>query len=228
MARKDEFVNRDPPQLPADGSMPGADVQQASEARTAQERVPLGTPSADYTVRSVYDSRPVSAGDFNVAVFSQGCSSPGPGFFTVPQGYVAVLREVLTWQEPILSYATRAEVLVSLQANKVDVANNIAIPVGNGTDLPIKCFIIADENQSVGVRWESATAPTNTFFWAHLYGNLLLKSGRPAQFEIANYAGQMNITQPGFARSMEGGIPESASQVHGLAGTRIRLRRKVK
>lgn len=191
MAFKDEFISRDP-QLPAQGDIGASDMRQASDSRDAQQLAPLGSPPADYDVRSVYDSRPVSGGDFNVILtFPAGaCITPAPVFFVVPQGYVAVLRELETWCEPILSLTTRADITVSPQINLSDIQYNNNIPVGNGTLENIKLFAIADELQKVGVIFPVFPATPGITLYAQVYGNLLLKTGRPAQFEIANYAGK--------------------------------------
>jgi hypothetical protein len=181
----------------------------------------------DYGVRSVYDSRPVSGYDFNIIVTMAAgiCVTPTPAFFTVPQGYVAVLREIETWCEPPQNLTARTDITVSAQINMVDIPYNTGIPVGNGTLENIKLFSIADELQQVGVTFPAFPASGAFTLYAQLYGNFLLKSGRPAPFEIANYAGRANITQPGMPNASN--VPDSATQVHGLGNfaRRFKVRR---
>jgi len=197
MSLKDEFINREPPQLPADTNVHAADMAQASAARADMGAAPLGTPPADYSVRSVYDSRPVFGTDFNVVVATAaggGCASSATAFFTVPSGYVAVLRHIETWCEPIPVLARRNQVTLNIQLNQVDVTLNTDIPIGTATDLPIDCFVIADEGTDLGVQFDADPVLIGFSVYALLYGNLLLKTGRPFQFEIANYAGEGSIT----------------------------------
>lgn len=217
MAFKDEFISRDP-QLPSQGPVPSADMRQGQRARVAQAAAPLGTPPADYTVRSVYDSRPISGQDFNIVLdLVQPETDPtGSYAFSVPQGYVGVLREVnIVVVTEVPDADALVDVLISLQQNGADVPYNTDIPVGLGTSFPIKCFVLADEFQTLGVRLASLTGNPNEFL-AYCYGNFLLKTGRPYPFEIGNYAGRANVTQPGMAEaSSPAGIPEAATQVHG-------------
>lgn len=209
MGNKEFWREHGDTQLPAEPRSVGAsDMRQASAARTAMAGAPLGSPPTDYDVRSVYDSRPVSAFDFNIVVsmaVSGGCVTATPAFFTVPQGYVAVLREVETWVDPPVAMSLRADVTVSLQINGSDVPYNVAIPVGNGTLENIKCFAIADEYQQMGVLFPTFPTPGAYTLYAQLYGNFILKTGRPAQFEIANYAGKGYM--PGMPRAAEPSAP---------------------
>src|SRR5271154_6175872 len=89
--------------------VPGADLLQDSASEVAVLATPLGEPPTDFSVRSVYDSRPINGYDFN---FSANTIQPlGGGVvtfnFNVPQGYRAVPRkwEILLTQPTTLSSA---------------------------------------------------------------------------------------------------------------------------
>lgn len=183
-------------QLPADPTAIPADMVQQSGSRKDARGLALGSPPSDYGVRSVYDSRPVNATDFNVfTTMSLGCGgSPFvPSGFVVPQGYVAVWRKAYAWMEPPLALSTLSDVLFSFAINGADVQYNANIPIGIGSNsVPLDCFIIADNFQTLSGKFYTSAFSGEGSATANirLYGNLLQKSGRPSIFEIANYAGQ--------------------------------------
>lgn len=184
-------------QEPADLRDVPPDVASAEAARIAQSLAPIGSPNVEAGVRSVYDSRPINGGDFNVYSSTSTPQCGGttyiPAGFTVPQGYVAILKLTDAWMEPPKVLTNRSQVTVSLQVNGGLVNQNVDIAMGNDTgDRPVSSFVIADEGQvvtariiDVGNTWGAAGKAN-----IRLYGNLLLKTGRPANLEVANIVGQ--------------------------------------
>src|SRR3990172_12098131 len=91
-----EFIERERQHPPEETS---GNVAQGSTAESQRALVDaqLGAPPADYDVRSVYDSGPLNAYDFNITATSPvdeiGASILRVSF-TVRQGFVAVLRRL--------------------------------------------------------------------------------------------------------------------------------------
>lgn len=159
-------------------------------ARDEFERSPIGAPPIDYDVRSIFDSRPVNGFDFNIVESGDiGGGEPGGVLveMTVPEGYVAVLRSISMWFEPNPQSApNRSNVLASLYLNGGPFNYNVDLPVGVEIDT-VPFFMIADEFNRIG--W-AVTLPDDPVddvtCYVHFHGNLILKSGRPAVFEVAN------------------------------------------
>lgn len=188
-----EFIDRET-QLPADSREIGAGVVPG-----ALDGVPLGNPAVDYDVRSTYDVRPVNGTDFT---FSQ-VASPTPisesgaiwvFSFTVPKGFVAVVRWY-QWaaQSPTGSITEWNDFLGSLQRNGVDFPYNTDVFLGPASKrMPV--FMLADEEQTFGVRVVSQSIDSASMGQLTMYGNLLLKTGRAYPYEIANPVGVMRQT----------------------------------
>lgn len=200
MSLQDEdLIEQRERQLPASrGISPGA---QAAAARTALDATPLGPVRLGYDVRSVFDSRPVNAWDFNIPVtFAGEPSNPVTVSFTVPNGLVAVLRRVITFlEDPIPADVLRKDVLLTLLLNQGVVPNNESIPVGVEQDGLVNCFVVADQGSVLSARFvvSAAIIAQAPDFVAHFYGTFLQKTSIPPQFEIANPSnrsqGQPNI-----------------------------------
>lgn len=220
------------------GSAPGmgvpADMRIASDSRAQVARTGYGAPELDYTVRSVYDARPTQAYDFNVTPdgvnFGNGGGAVARFQFQVPSGYVGVLREVHVWLEPAIVIEP-STLRLTLTVDGSDVPNNLTIPMGSGLDAPVKCYVIADEFHFLGARIDGNPGAAVTGF-VRLYGNLLLKDGRPAIFQPANLAGRKPVSNAVPAADIEaqaaGGGPVSgpdAEQVMREAGYKTRIRR---
>lgn len=188
------------------------DVIQGQRSRVDAKQTGLGSPALNFTVRSVYDSRPVNSRDFNLwfsTINGGGCGANDyAGFrncFYVPLGYVAVVRriEVLF---PDLPIAPLYNALIAVTVNgTIQDPDGMTVggPVGVSTPaqlagIPvlspgdIETFVIADENELVGVRltetagYQAADAEILVGF----YGNFLLKTGMPANAQIANLGGK--------------------------------------
>lgn len=169
---------------------PIAPGQQVDSARTSYDNTPIGPIPFAFDVRAIFDSRPINAFDFNITQSTSGeIANPVQVSFTVPNGYVAVLKRVITFLEnPIPASVLRSDVLLTLLLNQGVVPNNERIPVGVDQDSLVNCFLIADQGSVITARFTVSAAilallPTYT---AHFYGNLLQKTNIPAPFEIAN------------------------------------------
>lgn len=189
---EEEFTQRDPPPEPASYQTPGETAGDASRAQA--DVTPLGIPRADHTVRSTYDSRPVDAFDFNVVLTNEP-ASPGLNTynFIVPLGYTAVLREFRLFFDPVpVVGATDVTALILRNGNGYSLfQGNPAsgeFAMGDGTNFdPIKLFMTADENDSIGVTVDLNVAiPIGTDIFVHFHGNLLTKNSTPHNLNIAN------------------------------------------
>lgn len=226
-------------QLPANTKSIASDIAQASDSRDTLGNAPLGSPLAEFDVRSVYDARPVNSYDFNIVISNQDTCS-GVGIWTggqfdfgfiVPSGYVAVLKKlhhsfspppVITARKDVTaallvngSLYQRGVQIVAVGADPTANASPGDIPIGLESDDILQSFVIADENQSLGVRIKvsAAIAAIGPVFYAHLYGQLLLKTGRPAQFEPANRIGKASAGSPIYR-------PATQAQVNAEAAAR--------
>lgn len=186
------------------------DMVSAAQGRADEKMTGLGSPTMDYTVRSVYDSRPPSGKDFNLWFRADQpvCGSQDfTGFaraWQVPAGYMAVVRGVRILMDPTsdpgIPYHGLFRLLVngaSLEPEQMIVgqgnANSVpvqlqGIPFRDGDD-GISTFVIADEYQFVGVEFPFISTGFNVNPYVGFYGNFLLKTGRPAMFEPSNLAG---------------------------------------
>jgi hypothetical protein len=171
--------------------LPGADLLQDASSEEALQSTPLGEPQVDFSVRSVYDSRPINGYDFN---FSANTIQPAGGGiatfnFQVPLGYRAVPREwdILVTQPTTLSSAD--ENTITFTQNNAAVPNNNPIVFGTGgTDRPIKTFFVCEEQTPFGavVNLGATTAGFNGTVFCQVYGNLIPVSAVALPFAIAN------------------------------------------
>lgn len=232
------------------GASQNPDLYKAREARDAARDTGLGSPVMDYTVRSVYDSRPNSARDFNQWYTSR---SDNPNHnpndftgmrrcFTVPQGWVAVIRKVSFRMDPSTVMAGTPgdssrgawyDALIKLLVNGACVDPEVfTTDVGTATSLPtrldgipvrdgddVETWAIADEGFSIGVDIDGYqissggyTVSTQPRINIGFYGNLLLKTGRPAMFEPSNLAGRALSAITSTPRDL-GGIPSGENLV---------------
>lgn len=188
-----EFIDRDP-QYPATREQ----TNYAGEGKLAdmQSSTPLGEPPVDVDIRSVYDVRPIQAFDFNTTVIATSGGGSASSFgilttqFTVPLGYVAVVRKwhtSFTSPQPPITY--RGQVLMTIRSNNADLPNNVDIPVGLESDF-VESFFIVDEGGLIGARFDIANPGTPSVAAfdvnCHIYGNLIRKTGRAANLEIGN------------------------------------------
>jgi len=181
------------PQLP---SMPDRGVSDAATgaSQRAFQDAPLGEPLADVDVRSTYDVRPLQAFDFNVTVSGDtthtgegGTLVATPVPFSVPIGYVAVVRAFNHSFAPVFPAVVRSDVLLTIRVQDADLPFNSNIPVGAQSQGLVNCFFICDEGWTFGARFTTTIVSPATFTVSlHAYGNLLRKTGRSAPLEIGN------------------------------------------
>jgi len=175
-------------QLPADHRARGASGKAWAKSRDDAAKTPLGQPPKPVDVRSVYDTRPVNAFDFNISTSAATLSTDTQSslFFQVPEGFVCVLRNFDIWMEPSPTGLERSAFLWSLQLNGGDFPYNLNVPFGVMVDRET-CFMIANEFNTVGLRLvaNGGAFPVGSVF-ARFYGNFLLKSGLPPSLEIGN------------------------------------------
>lgn len=184
-----EFESRNR-QLPADLNQSVA-FASSEQSRRQFETTPVGTPVDCYDVRSVWDVRPVGAFDFNIVSFiaSSGATDSGDAVveMTVPDGFVAILRNFDAWfsgTQPAV--AEKNSITWSLQLNGGDVPYNADVPMGVAVDRET-VFLIGNEFNRIGLRIASA-AFANTVLtpYVRFYGTLIIKSSRALPFEVAN------------------------------------------
>lgn len=188
------------------------DMASAQRGRVDAALTGVGSPRIDYSVRSIYDSRPINHKEFNLwfaRVIQEGGSEADFSWarrcFYVPAGYVCVLREfkaIIPPNATPVSYDGTVQFLVNgsvvdptdvEEGPEVDGVSpsQVAIPIRD--DEPVTTFIIADEGASVGVELTIVNAIPSAdtdFFRIGFYGQFLLKTGVPAQFQPANEAGR--------------------------------------
>jgi hypothetical protein len=149
---------------------------------------PPGEPPIDYDVRSTFDARPINGLDFNFTDHQPiGSATAWTLSVTVPKGYIAVLRGIRHFLDPLpAALDSTNDVLATLLVNGVQIPSNQDIPVGIQSDSLVKFFYLIDELNTMGLLLTPSSIPLNTDAWVVFYGNLLSKTGRPLPFEIAN------------------------------------------
>lgn len=189
------------------------DMASAQRGRVDAALTGVGSPKIDYSVRSVFDSRPVNAIEFNLWFGVEWPSAPDFADFSalvqsfyVPAGYVACLRRVDIVAEVDGNSMTPYDGTCEIMVNNA-VMDPLQVPPGpvasNGSSasqepgivflLPgsIDTFILADENLSVGVRLTFVDSGLlRPSLRVGFHGSFLLKTGVPAQFQAANEAGR--------------------------------------
>lgn len=211
------------------------DMQRANDSRIDAGKTGLGSPALDYTVRSTYDSRPTSGRDFNLwfTTAPNVCATDTYlGFtncFYVPLGFVAVIRKVEVLLPSNPSVATYDALLSVMINNAVVEPQNVIVGPANGDSTPsqtvgipfrdpgnISTFLIADEGQLVGALLGGVAAFSAVTFeniYVGFHGNFLLKTGVPAQFQIANLGGKAKSAVTSSASDLKRIGPSGADMV---------------
>lgn len=198
--RGQEFIEQRERQLPADFSSSG-DLQSQQTGMDHLEITPPGDPNLKFDVRSIFDSRPVNAYDFNISAAVE-LAAPGTTtftVFTVPKGFVAIPRRWFFFIDPLFSLSSRAAILVTPQINNVDVQNNTDFPIGNESDDLLHTFFVVDELLKVTMRVVVADTLTSPILHVSVNGNFLAKRNVPPNFEIANPCGGCGEVVNSFA-----------------------------
>jgi hypothetical protein len=187
------------------------DMARAQVGRVDAAETGLGSPKIDYGVRSIYDSRPINhrefnlwfereideGGDANDMEFARNC-------FVVPQGYVAILRRCAVIVPPpatLTNYDGTMNILVNgsiidppqvIAGQEVDEVEPAQRAIPWRSNVAVDTFVFADEGSTVGLELVlvSGTTLETDELQIGFYGQLLLKTGVPAQFQAANEAGR--------------------------------------
>jgi hypothetical protein len=194
---RDEFAEqRGDWQTNASLDLPGADLLQDDAAVSAMQQAPLTMPPSDFSVRSVYDSRPVNGYDFNFSAVTQATlvtnsTSAAVWFvnFNVPNGYRAVPRDWKIWLDPPAAPGPSSASTVSLTQNGAAVPNNQDIIIGNGTTDPIESFFVCEENTTFGVTGATTLIPRDNDpvnVNVNVHGNLIPVDANALPYAIAN------------------------------------------
>jgi len=195
---------------------PGSAGQVADLARgtgiidvTETQKISPRPPALLYQVVSTYDSRPIQAYDFQDSEcnFINWGGAP-PTFspvsltYNVPVNVVAVVR---SFRYQVIDAPVNAVVEGDCWLQSDVFVNDLPVREYNRMlhpvfmQLPFPCFIIVDERKEIRLQL-STFDPDNTEFAGALngfgapvimeiYGNLLLKTGVPIEFEVANAIG---------------------------------------
>jgi len=154
---------------------------------------PRGEPPKAFDVRATYDSRPVQGFDYNIpdsvaASIVDETTLTVELSFIVPRGYVAVQKRFRHWFNPVPAIASREQCRVSFLISGAGVPYNELIPIGVESDVLSDGFFIADELQTVTARVivSNLGFTLSTTLYCVFYGNLILKTGVPSPFEVAN------------------------------------------
>jgi hypothetical protein len=176
--------------------IPGADLLGQEASTQAMQATPLTPPNVDYEVRSVYDSRPINAYDFNFSAATEFTSPPDPGTiatweatFTVPTGYRAVPRDWdVFFDTPPNVIASKST--VTLQQQGAAVPNNGPMIIGMGTGpTPIKSFFICEENTTFGIQGSinvGVNSTQSSTISINVHGNLIPVTDCALPFTIAD------------------------------------------
>lgn len=209
--RGERYV-RDAQGVTQPGSVPGSPSQVADVVGRQQEikryvethDVSKRAPPLLFEVQSTYDSRPVQGSDFHASACAEiefedtpTTFDPVRVDFLVPDNKIAVLRKFRYTVSPT-PIGLVTEGICWLQSDLfiedsiVRDYNGMVLPVA--MDRPFDTFVIVDERDTISLVLSkvSATVLSTDFIGEilgvqfELYGNLILKTGIPKEFQIAN------------------------------------------
>ena len=185
-------ANSDSAQYQSGKQLPPDIAYQEGREQEIAERGRVGTPGFEGHVTTVFDARPLNARDFlevqksrfhYVAANGSSFADPAIATFTVPEGYLGILRE-FSWtieDNSILPdniYITIDDMPVPNYTNLRYLTNNF---MGRAP-----CYILANAGQTIQIvmRQNSLpTSPMDTDVTFYMHGNLLLLRGLPTPFE---------------------------------------------
>ena len=107
--------------------------------------------------------------------------------FTVPEGYMAILRGFSFTVDPVLDLPCN-EVLISLLVDDIPQNNYDQLGLGSEQPVLLPTWILADNGQRIALRYDNSAAVTavSVEVCLILYGNLLLRTGVPIEYEQGN------------------------------------------
>jgi hypothetical protein len=201
-------------QMPADTvKYAGRDNNSIRDFNKTPHGVPSG--ALEYFVDASYDSRPVNGTDFTLRMSGDAfaiswvavtgtCSTlttPFPGSSNlnpaVPDGYVFVVKRIsgaIVLQSASGQSAPPCQYsgFMTVYTNRSQVPSAIQIPF-NWTADQVEQYFICNAGDVITVDFYAEpltqlyiAAPANAYMTVEIYGNLLVKTGVPSQFEIAN------------------------------------------
>lgn len=197
------------------GGLPGQVADQARGAdikyTLQNEKISPIAPALAYQVQSTYDARPVQGRDFQASgcdtlVFEDAGGGASATFATVaftylvPDNTVAVLRQ--------FRYEVQNAPINMVQEGECWLQSDLFVndlPVRDYSQMfhavfmqnPFDCFIIADQRTRIKIALSHPKPTADTVLASavigvtspvlfEFYGNIILKSGIPIEFEIAN------------------------------------------
>ena len=148
--------------------------------------------------------------------------------FTVPEGYVAILRAFKYTADPVLNLPC-TDVLISILVDDIPQPNFDQMPLGSEQDVLLPTWILADNGQRIALRYDnSSAAPAfSVEVCVTFYGNLLLRTGVPIEYEQGNPTPSTPIVR-GTQLRAGGGVERGRPMVGRAGGTtaaRTRARR---
>ena len=107
--------------------------------------------------------------------------------FTVPDGYVAILRAFRFTVDPVLDLPC-TDVLISILVDDIAQNNYDRLPLGSEQDIFLPTWILADNGQRIALRYDNSAAVTavSVEVCVTFYGNLLIRTGVPIEYEQGN------------------------------------------
>lgn len=147
--------------------------------------------------------------------------------FTVPEGYVAVLRAFKYTADPVLNLPCTS-VLISILVDDIPQPNYDQMALGSEQDVLLPTYILADNGQRIALRYDnSIAAPAfSVEVCVTFYGNLLLRTGVPIEYEPGNPATSTPIVR-GTIIKPGGGVEVGQSMRRGrVGGARARRYRR--
>lgn len=199
----EEFENRDR-QYPVDGITSG--TRRGGRSAAALGSAPQGSPRVDFSVRSIFDARPLFSQEFLRGIYAtpeliNATNARFTASFKVPPGYVGILRSATISLAPIAGAdipqepTTTGEFIrngTPAASPEVGVGSAVFPAFGqffllnNQESYPT--FTMGDENDTLGINlylYDTAD-PTSYVVLVNFAGQFLKKTGTYYQYEIAN------------------------------------------
>lgn len=173
-----------------------------SQDYTARQRsqlddLPKGAPADPMLVYPAWESRLVNMRDFLGVLTFTGWTGEGDDFigpdimvldpYTVPQGYVAFLKEFRFFMDPLPAQLSEGNTLITLTLDSAPIPDFVSLPLGALMQEFQKTFVIAEQGRQLGMSI-SITADvdidSSTTVCALLYGNLRMRTGAMPAREV--------------------------------------------
>lgn len=179
------------------------DIAYQVDVSASAQGAPLGTLPQKTRVQTVFDARPTNSRDFSKSSFETMSTTvadvvtPASLIFTIPKGYIGILRGFRWSFNDNLPYGISADSPNNFEFQAaIYVEDTVQEDYDQLGDLGIflndlqPCYILANELKNLELRLTPIT-DTGTASSAdvrlELYGNLLLRKGIPLPFEPGSY-----------------------------------------